>query len=55
MPETSRRPIALEGVPADYGRLVDTALHRYLPRGKASPVDRRRVMRCGGFVADCDR
>jgi hypothetical protein len=55
MPETSRRPIAIEGVPADYGRLIDTALDRYLPRGKASPADVHRVMRYGAFAPDRDR
>jgi geranylgeranyl diphosphate synthase type II len=50
MPETSRRPIAIEGVLADYGRLIDTALDRYLPAEDASPADVHRAMRYSIFA-----
>ena len=50
MPEASRRPIAIEGVLADYGRLVDTAPDRYLPAEDASPADVHCAMRYSVFA-----
>ncbi len=50
MPETYRRPVAIEGVLAEHGRLVDTALDRYLPSEDAPPADVHRAMRHSVFA-----
>jgi len=50
MPETSRRPVAIESVLAEHGRLVDTALDRYLPPESAPPVEVHRAMRYSVFA-----
>lgn len=50
MPETSRRPVAIEGVLAEHGRLVDNALDRYLPPESAPPADVHRAMRYSVFA-----
>ena len=50
MPETSRRPVAIESVLAEHGRLVDNALHRYLPPEDAPPADVHRAMRYSVFA-----
>jgi geranylgeranyl diphosphate synthase type II len=50
MPETSRRPVAIESVLAEYGRLVENALDRYLPPEDAPPADVHRAMRYSVFA-----
>jgi geranylgeranyl pyrophosphate synthase len=50
MPETSRRPVAIEGVLAERGRLVDAAVDRYLPSQDTPPADVHRAMRYGVFA-----
>jgi geranylgeranyl pyrophosphate synthase len=50
MPETSRRPVAIEEVLAEHGRLVDIALDRYLPPESAVPVEVHRAMRYSVFA-----
>src|SRR5579864_3758348 len=50
MPETSRRPVAIESVLAEHGRLVESALDRYLPSESAPPADVHRAMRYSVFA-----
>src|SRR5579864_9531914 len=50
MPETSSRPVAIECVLAEHGRLVDTALDRYLPPEDALPAEVHRAMRYSVFA-----
>jgi geranylgeranyl diphosphate synthase type II len=50
MPETFHRPVAIESVLAEHGRLVDTALDRYLPPEDATPADVHRAMRYSVFA-----
>ncbi|HEV2283497.1 MAG TPA: farnesyl diphosphate synthase [bacterium] len=50
MPETSRRPVAIESVLAEHGRLVEAALDRYLPSDTAPPADVHRAMRYSVFA-----
>ncbi|HEV2439729.1 MAG TPA: farnesyl diphosphate synthase [bacterium] len=50
MPETSRRPVAIESVLAEHGRLVDRALDQYLPPEDAPPADVHRAMRYSVFA-----
>ncbi|HKX18491.1 MAG TPA: farnesyl diphosphate synthase [bacterium] len=50
MPETSRRPVAIEGVLAEHGRLVESALDRYLPSETAPPAEVHRAMRYSVFA-----
>jgi geranylgeranyl pyrophosphate synthase len=50
MPETFRRPVAIEAVLAEHGRLVEDALDRYLPPEDAPPVEVHRAMRYSVFA-----
>ncbi|HET7266428.1 MAG TPA: farnesyl diphosphate synthase [bacterium] len=50
MPETSRRPVAIENVLAEHGRLVENALDRYLPAEAAPPAEVHRAMRYSVFA-----
>jgi geranylgeranyl pyrophosphate synthase len=50
MPETSRRPVAIESVLAEHGRLVEDALNRYLPPESAPPAEVHRAMRYSVFA-----
>jgi len=50
MPETSRRPVAIESVLAEHGRLVESALDRYLPPDNAPPAEVHRAMRYSVFA-----
>jgi geranylgeranyl pyrophosphate synthase len=50
MPETSRRPVAIESVLAEHGRLVERALDQYLPPEDAPPADVHRAMRYSVFA-----
>ena len=50
MPETSRRPVAIESVLAEHGRLVESALDRYLPSETAPPAEVHRAMRYSVFA-----
>ncbi len=50
MPETSRRPVAIESVLAEHGRLVESALDRYLPPEDAPPAEVHRAMRYSVFA-----
>jgi geranylgeranyl pyrophosphate synthase len=50
MPETTRRPVAIEGVLAECVRLVDAALDGYLPSDDAPPANVHRAMRYSVFA-----
>jgi geranylgeranyl diphosphate synthase, type II len=50
MPETSRRPVAIESVLAEHGRLVESALDAYLPPEEAPPAEVHRAMRYSVFA-----
>src|SRR5215472_3233690 len=50
MPETSRRPAAIESILAEHGRLVESALDKYLPWESAPPAEVHRAMRYSVFA-----
>ena len=50
MPETSRRPVVIESMLAEHGRLVESARDRYLPPESTPPAEVHRAMRYSVFA-----